>query len=95
MNPIEPQIVYVNSAFNPNPGSYMMLGEEPLKIYDSKVSEKTHHQEVGKIIEVGKKTFFISCGDNTVLEVLEVCPFGKKRMKSVDFINGGLRKYLK
>ena len=82
-------------AFNPNPGSYMMLGEEPLKIYDSRVSEKTHHKEVGKIIEVGKKTFFISCGENTVLEVLEVCPFGKKRMKSVDFINGGLRKYLK
>lgn len=81
-------------GFNPNPGSYMMLGNEPLKIYDSRVSEKSHHQEVGKIIEVGKKTFFISCGENTVLEVLEVCPFGKKRMKSVDFINGGLRKYL-
>lgn len=81
-------------GFNPNPGSYMMLGNEPLKIYDSRVSEKSHHQEVGKIIEVGKKTFFISCGNNTVLEVLEVCPFGKKRMKAVDFINGGLRKYL-
>lgn len=81
-------------AFNPTPTCYMMFKGEPLKIYLAKVSNLTHDDECGKIINITKKTFCITCGDKTVLEILEVQPFGKKRMLASDFINGNLRKYL-
>ena len=42
-----------------------------------------------------KKGFLIACGKNTVIEILEVQPSGKRIMKANEFANGSLRKYLK
>jgi methionyl-tRNA formyltransferase len=35
-----------------------------------------------------KRRLFAGCGENTVLELLEVQPGGKKRMTSQAFLNG-------
>ena len=37
----------------------------------------------------------MACGNGTTLEILEVQPSGKKRMKASDYANGAIRKYLK
>lgn len=78
----------------PTPGAYMILKNDHIKVFLSKVSNLTHNQEVGQIINVSKKSFMMTCGNHTVLEILEVQPSGKKKMLSQDFINGGLKKYL-
>ena len=82
-------------AYNPNPVAYMMLGSDIVKLYDSRVSEETHNSEPGTILRATKKGFLIACGKNTVIEILEVQPSGKRIMKANEFANGSLRKYLK
>lgn len=81
-------------ALSPAPGAYFMLKGEKIKIYASKVSELTHQEEVGSIINVSKKGFMIACGEGTVLEILEIQQTGKNRISARDFANGALRKYL-
>ena len=81
-------------AYNPFPTAYMMLGNDVIKIYDSKVSDETHNTEPGTILKATKKGFLVACGDGSVIEMLEVQPSGKRRMKANEFANGTLRKYL-
>ena len=82
-------------AYNPYPVAHMMLGNDVIKVYNSRVSSETHNVEVGTVIKVTKQGFLMACGNHTTLEVLEVQPSGKKVMKASDFANGALRKYLK
>ena len=82
-------------AYNPYPVSHMLLGQDVIKVYNSKVSSETHNQEEGTVIKATKLGFLMACGNNTTLEILEVQPSGKKVMKASDFANGALRKYLK
>lgn len=81
-------------ALNPSPIAYMELGNENLKIYDSKVSAYTHNMENGKIYLKDKNHVMVTCGNHTVLELLTVQPVGKKPMSAKDFANGALKKYL-
>lgn len=81
-------------AYNPSPIAYMELKGEQIKIYDSVVIDEATNKEPGTILLHHKNRLMIACGNNTVLELLEVQPTGKKRMSARDFINGGLRKYL-
>lgn len=69
--------------------------QDRIKVFECKVSNKKHNTEVGKIIAVEKKFFTISCGNHTALDIYKVQPVGKKIMNASDFINGGLKKYLK
>ncbi len=82
-------------AYNPFPTAYMELGDDVVKVYDSRTSDETHNQKPGTIIKTTKHGFLIACGNGTTLEILEVQPSGKKRMKASDYANGALRKYLK
>ncbi len=82
-------------AYNPEPVSYMELGNDIIKIYDSIVSNEKHNEVPGTILKTTKKGFLIACGNNSVLEILEVGPSGKRIMKANEFANGALRKYLK
>ena len=81
-------------GLNPAPIAYMTLGEENIKIYDSRVTEYSHNYEVGKVFIKDKNRVMVACGDNTVLELLTVQPVGKRPMSAKDFANGGLKKYL-
>lgn len=82
-------------AYNPYPICHMVLGNDVIKVYNSRVSNETHHQDPGTVIKATKQGFLMACGDNTTIEILEVQPSGKKVMKASDFANGALRKYLK
>ena len=64
-----------------------------IKVYNATIGSSKHNQEEGTIVSVSKKYFTLACGNHTTLDIHEVQPVGKKRMKAVDFINGGLKKY--
>ena len=81
-------------ALSPAPGAYFTLGDEKIKVFSSKVTDLTHNEKPGSIINVSKKGFMIACGNNTVLDILEVQQTGKKKVQARDFVNGALRKYL-
>lgn len=81
-------------ALSPQPGAYFLLKGEKIKIFSSLVSDLTHNEEVGSIINVSKKGFMIACGNHTVLDILEIQQTGKNRISARDFANGALRKYL-
>ena len=83
----EPGMYFYFNGFNdPN---------DRIKVYDLKVGNITHNLNPGEIVNVNKKYFTMACGNNTTIDIYEVQPVGKKRMKAVDFINGGLKKYRK
>ena len=82
------------------PGMYFYFNEfndpnDRIKVYDLKVGTLSHNLNPGEIVSVNKKYFTMACGNNTTIDIYEVQPVGKKRMKAVDFINGGLKKYRK
>ncbi len=81
-------------AYNPTPTAYMMLKGNQIKVHASIVIEENTSESPGTILLHYKNRLLIACGNNTVLELLEVQPVGKKPMSGRDFINGGLRKYL-
>ena len=45
------------------------------------------NRSVGEFFIEGKHAF-IACGENTALEILEICPDGSKKMDSAAFVNG-------
>lgn len=82
------------------PGMYFYFNgfKEPsdrIKVYDAKISDQSHTLEIGSIVSTTKKYFTMACGNGTCLDIYEVQPVGKKKMKACDFINGGLKKYRK
>lgn len=81
-------------GLNSNPGAFCLIDNKILKIYDSKLSEKTHQTSEGLILEINKDHFLVSCGQNTTLEILEVQLEGKNKVSSRDFINGVGRNLL-
>ena len=81
-------------ALSPAPGAHFYLKGEKIKIYSSKLTDLTHNEVNGSIINVSKKGFMIACGEGTVLEILEIQQTGKNRISARDFANGALRKYL-
>ena len=81
-------------GLNPAPGAYMLLQEEPLKIYEANIVNYKHNKIPGEIFIEGKNKVYVACGNNTTIELITIKPFGKGMMKASDFANGGLKKYL-
>ncbi|MDF7638733.1 methionyl-tRNA formyltransferase [Lactobacillus sp. ESL0791] len=79
-------------ALNPDPGAYLLVGGQRLKIWQAEVSPEKTSLEAGKLI-ANDTRFAISFADGTVLNLLEVQPAGKKRMKIKNFLNGQGSKY--
>ena len=75
-------------GFNPAPGAFTKLPDgKNLKIWGSRLTDKTATVESGTVVEATKHSFFVACGDG-VLEIIEVQPESKKRMAAQVFING-------
>lgn len=60
---------------------------ESLKIYRAEVSQKNCGQAAGTVVKAVKNDFVIACG-NGALKLTEIQASGKKRMKTIDFLNG-------
>lgn len=75
-------------GFNPAPSTFTKLPNgKSLKIWGSKMTDKSSTAAAGTVIETGKHSFFVACGDG-VLEITEVQPESKKRMPAQVFLNG-------
>ncbi len=75
-------------GFNPAPSTFTKLPNgKSLKIWGSKMTDKSSAAAAGTVIETGKHIFFVACGEG-VLEIIEVQPESKKRMPAQVFLNG-------
>lgn len=75
-------------GFNPAPSTFTKLPNgKSLKIWGSKITDKSSTAAAGTVIETGKHSFFVACGEG-VLEITEVQPESKKRMSAQVFLNG-------
>ena len=75
-------------GFNPAPSTFTKLPNgKSLKIWGSKMTDKSSAADAGTVIETGKHSFFVACGEG-VLEITEVQPESKKRMPAQVFLNG-------
>ena len=80
-------------GFQPFPTSYSFFGGKKITIWKAKSSDQLAVRsqqtvDIGRIIEAKKDRFFVACGENTVLEIIELQAEGKKRMTARDFLNG-------
>ena len=74
-------------GLNMGPFAYTSFQGKQLKIHKTKPLEKKNQKNPGTIMTVCKESFEVSCGSHT-LEVFEVQPESKARMKAGDFIRG-------
>ena len=75
-------------GFNPAPSTFTKLPNgKSLKIWGSKMTDKSSAAAAGTVIETGKHSFFVACGEG-VLEITEVQPESRKRMPAQVFLNG-------
>lgn len=75
-------------GFNPSPSTFTKLPNgKSLKIWGSRLTAKQSDAAAGTVIETGKHSFFVACGEG-VLEITEVQPESKKRMAAQVFLNG-------
>ena len=74
-------------GFEPWPGATTSFRGQPLGLGRMKVSPERLDLAPGELL-VRQPRLFAGCGNDTVLELLEVQPPGKKRMPVAGFLNG-------
>lgn len=75
-------------ALTLGPGSFTTWAGKKIKIHKTHVSEKAGaHPEAGRILEVNEDFIFVQCGSG-VLEILELQPESRNRMKVREFLQG-------
>jgi methionyl-tRNA formyltransferase len=72
-------------AFNPWPVSYLQLGTQQLKVWQSRV--ETGQGEPGTVVRVDKTGIAVATTDG-LLVIEQLQPPGKKAMAVADFLNG-------
>ena len=78
-------------GFTPWPGAYTSFRGQVLHIVEAKPVQKpgtfSRTGEPG-LLRIEKRRLFAECGENSELELLELQPAGKKRMRADAFLNG-------
>jgi methionyl-tRNA formyltransferase len=77
-------------GFQPFPTSFTKYDDKKLTIWKAKEveSQESRVESIGEIIEAKSDNLFISCGNQTVLQIEELQIEGKRRMTTRDFLNG-------
>lgn len=73
-------------GLSPYPGAFSNLENKFIKIFKSGLSEIKSYDNAGKIF-VDNRKLFVNAEDN-LLEIFELQPEGRNRMRASDFING-------
>ena len=73
-------------GFEPWPGATTLFRGQPLGLGRMKLTDR-HGLAPGELL-VEPQRLYVGCGNDTVLELLEVQPPGKKRMPVAGFLNG-------
>lgn len=85
----QPAEVIFNRArgFQPWPGCYTLFRDRNLTIYRCLPSNESLVGEPGSVVS-RRKRMFVSCGQATTLELLEIQLEGRRRATATDFLNG-------
>ena len=70
------------------------MDNQNIKVYSSKVSNKSHNDEIGTIIGINKDSFDVACDNNTVISITEIKMPSKNKMAVRDFLNGQGKKLI-
>lgn len=73
-------------AFNPWPVSYLVIDEQPVKIWQAQVLPHLASRQPGEIVQADKNGIQVATADG-VLNITELQPAGKKAMKVQDILN--------
>lgn len=79
-------------ALNPDPGAYLLLAGQRLKVWQAEASSVKTALAPGMLV-ANQDCFALSFAQNTVLKLLEVQPAGKKRMPISSFLHGQGSKF--
>lgn len=81
-------------GLDPVPGGYVLLDNEVMKVYKSFITDKNCKDKTpGEVINITKEGLEVATSDK-VISITEIKPFGKKKMKVKDYINGIKREEL-
>ena len=72
----------------PVPKAYTLYNGKRLKICKSELCNKSTEAKSGTILESDKKSFYVSCGNNSVLKITDIQAEGKKQMSVEDYFKG-------
>ncbi|EOI3530916.1 methionyl-tRNA formyltransferase [Cronobacter dublinensis] len=73
-------------AFNPWPVSYFMIDDQPVKVWKASVLDQQSKATPGTVLEAGKTGIQIATADS-ILNLEELQPAGKKAMSAQDLLN--------
>ncbi|WP_437611130.1 methionyl-tRNA formyltransferase [Erwinia sp. V71] len=73
-------------AFNPWPVSYLLIDEQPVKVWQAQVLPHLVGRQPGEIVQADKQGIQVATADG-VLNITELQPAGKKAMKAQDILN--------
>ena len=74
-------------GLNPIPGAYILLNDEVIKVYSSKIGKSSTDNDIGKIVSVDKEGISVMCKDGIII-LTEIKPSGKRKMLVKDYLNG-------
>ncbi len=74
-------------GLSPIPSAFCILDDEEMKVYDSRLGDENINKECGKIINIYKDGIGVSTKTGEII-LTEIKPFGKKKMKVRDYLNG-------
>ena len=77
-------------GLHPWPVAYTMYNGERMKIWWAEVNDATYESsEPGEIVKITpEESFTVVCGNRKCVDITEIQPAGKKRMKVSDFLRG-------
>jgi methionyl-tRNA formyltransferase len=75
-------------AFDPWPGSFTFFRKTMVKLWSARQVEGRVSEIPGTIIEVTKDVLRVACGEQSLLEVLELQMENRRRSPASDFIHG-------
>lgn len=90
LNHTSEALLRVVLAAYPEPVAWVMNNGHPLRILSARASGLSFPEEdqaIGQVEKLAGKVY-VSCGNHTRLELLQVQPFSKKPMPAIDWFNG-------
>ncbi|MDT2780611.1 methionyl-tRNA formyltransferase [Vagococcus fluvialis] len=75
-------------GMRPWPVAFTTYQETRVKLWDTTPLDETTTKAPGTIIKINKKNFLVACGEGTVLQINDLQPAGKGRLKAVEYLNG-------
>ncbi len=78
-------------GLNSWPGAYAILNDKNIKLWASKINDKTYDSKPGTIVNIDKNGMEVTTKDGSII-ITELQVPGKKKMNIKDFINGNKKE---